>query len=184
MAHCYTNLNFFYTEHNTRNAAKLAMKEKKTPNRAKKVTETRKTVEKSKAQFDAIKAAKDDMNKLEKLVNKKEKVAKKKFEAAQKAQEEVNAAEEAVEAAKFKLEVLKRKGHLEEIFWRFPHLKEKIFDKLDNKNLAKCQQVSMWWQKIISEDKIILIRGIEIVELKLKGISMSFSTAKLKMLAR
>ena len=65
------------------------------------------------------------------------------------------------ENAKFQLEIIKRKNHIEEIFWRFPLVGQQILQQLDNQNLANCQSVSRWWKKIINGDKTIWIRKIQ-----------------------
>ena len=70
-------------------------------------------------------------------------------------------AQEAYEAAKFQLEAMKRKNHIEEIFWRFPHIGEQILEQLDNKSVAKSQGVSRWWQKFTDEAKLVWIRKIQ-----------------------
>ena len=41
------------------------------------------------------------------------------------------------EFIRLKIESIKRKGKIEEIFWRFPHLGLDIFEKLDNQHLTK-----------------------------------------------
>ena len=50
----------------------------------------------------------------------------------------LEAAELGVESAKFKVETIKRKNHIEEIFWRFLHLGTQILEKLHNNSLVKC----------------------------------------------
>ena len=37
----------------------------------------------------------------------------------------------ALRAAKLQLETIKRRGHIEEIFWRFPHIGTQILEELD-----------------------------------------------------
>ena len=81
-------------------------------------------------------------------------------------------AQASYEAAMFQLEAMKRKNHVEEIFWRFPHIGEQIFESLDDKNLAKCQGVSRWWQKFMDEAKSVWIRKIQ------KYISISNSSVR------
>ena len=58
-------------------------------------------------------------------------------EAAKLAELKAYEARKEVEAAEFKIEFIKRKGHVEEIFWRFPHIGEKIFDQLDSESLGE-----------------------------------------------
>ena len=42
---------------------------------------------------------------------------------------------------------------IEEILWRFPHIGEKIFKNLSNKNLVKCKIVSKSWNHFIINQK-------------------------------
>ena len=49
---------------------------------------------------------------------------------------------------------------MEELFVRFSHLIEAIFNGLDNKSLVKCKEVSEIWCDYISEEKLYLIRII------------------------
>ena len=93
------------------------------------------------------------------------KEAKKTLESAQlmvlKAQEGLEAVQDDIEAAKFKVEAIKRKGHIEEIFWRFPLIGSQIFENLDNETLVKCRKVSTWWKKYVDSDKTIWIRQVQ-----------------------
>ena len=63
--------------------------------------------------------------------------------------------------AKLHLAIIPRKDCIEEIFWRFPHVGQQIFEQLDNQSLAKCQSVSPLWNKSLNEDKTIFIRCIQ-----------------------
>ena len=74
---------------------------------------------------------------------------------------ELEAAELELESAKFKVETIKRKNHIEEIFWRFPHLGTQIFENLDNPSLANCREISTWWKKIVDSDKTFWIQQIQ-----------------------
>ena len=58
-----------------------------------------------------------------------------------------------VHAIKFEIEAIKVKGQFEEIFLRFPHIAEQVFETLDVQNLSKCQEVSKCWQEFIFEEK-------------------------------
>ena len=51
--------------------------------------------------------------------------------------------------ATFQAEIIKRKGCVEEIFWRFPHIGELIIDQLDNQSLTKTREVNKWWQNFV-----------------------------------
>ena len=66
-----------------------------------------------------------------------------------------------VESAKFKVETIKRKNHIEEIFWRFPHLGTQIFEKLDNTSLVNCREIGTWWKKFVDSDKTFWIQQIQ-----------------------
>ena len=50
---------------------------------------------------------------------------------------------------------------MEEVSLRFQHIKEQIFQKLDISSLTKCRKVSIFWQKIIDEDKELWIQRIQ-----------------------
>ena len=88
-------------------------------------------------------------------------VAKQKRMAAKQAELEALEVEKDVEAIKLEIEVTKRKGFIEEIFWRFPHIGEQIFEELDDTGLSKCLEINKWWQKIIIERKIRQINQLE-----------------------
>ena len=49
---------------------------------------------------------------------------------------------------------------MKEVFLRFPHLAEQIFEQIDNKDLKKCTEAGKYWGDFISGQKIpwILIR--------------------------
>ena len=81
-------------------------------------------------------------------------VAKKKRLAAKQADLEALEAENDVEAIELKLEVIKRKGCIEETFWRFPHIGEQILEELEDTTLTKSLEINKWWQKIIVDRKI------------------------------
>ena len=50
---------------------------------------------------------------------------------------------------------------MEEIFLRFPHLAEGIFEKLNNKTLANCKVVSRSWKASIDDFKFTWIRALK-----------------------
>ena len=52
---------------------------------------------------------------------------------------------------------------------RFPHIIEKIFEKLDNKSLTRCRGVCKKWQRFIDERKMPWIRIVNFPSI-LKGI--------------
>ena len=45
------------------------------------------------------------------------------------------------------------KGQIEDIFLRFSHIGEQIFDQLDDENFVKCREVSRPWQNSIDSAK-------------------------------
>ena len=51
---------------------------------------------------------------------------------------------------------------MEELSLRFQHIKEQIFQRLDISSLSKCRKVSIFWKKIIDEDKELWIQRIQI----------------------
>ena len=50
---------------------------------------------------------------------------------------------------------------MEEIFTRFPHLGEQIFDQLNRKDLTKCRKVEESWRIFINRQKFPWIRVIK-----------------------
>ena len=50
---------------------------------------------------------------------------------------------------------------MDEILIRFPVIGQKIFKELDNKNLAKCRNVSKFWQHFLDNDSLLWKRRIE-----------------------
>ena len=50
---------------------------------------------------------------------------------------------------------------MEQIFLRFPHLAEGIFEKLNNKTLANCKVVSRSWKASIDDFKFTWIRALK-----------------------
>ena len=88
-------------------------------------------------------------------------VAKQKRMAAEQAELEALEVEKDVEAIEFEIEVIKRKGFIEEIFWRFPHIGEQILQKVDNNTLFKCLEINKLWKKVVIEKKICQINQLE-----------------------
>ena len=58
---------------------------------------------------------------------------------------------------------------MEEVFLRFPHLSENIFDSLDNKSLADCKEVSKPWYFYLAAQKFLQKRIIKANLTKLEG---------------
>ena len=50
---------------------------------------------------------------------------------------------------------------MDEVLIRFPVIGQKIFKELDNKNLAKCRNVSKFWQHFLDNDSLLWKRRIE-----------------------
>ena len=42
---------------------------------------------------------------------------------------------------------------MEDMLWKFPHVGNRIFKKLSNKNLARCKKVEKTWETFIINDK-------------------------------
>lgn len=57
----------------------------------------------------------------------------------------------------------------EDIFLRFPHLRDGIFDLLDDKNLAKCKEISRIWCQMLETEKLYWIRKIQNLTRNLLG---------------
>ena len=52
-------------------------------------------------------------------------------------------------------------GSFDEIFSRFPHLSQAIFNELDNNCLTDCRKVSRTWKNVIDHEKIHWLRRIQ-----------------------
>ena len=61
----------------------------------------------------------------------------------------------------FAMENKNRKDQIEDIFLRFSHVGEQIFDQLDNENLVNCKGISRVWCSIIDNSKIVWRRKIQ-----------------------
>ena len=109
----------------------------------------------------ALEIAETELHKQEALVRKTKEDQQALIQQLEEIEEKLEAAELEVESAKFKVEVIKRKNHIEEIFWRFPHLGTQIFEKLDHSNLVKCREISTWWKKFVDSDKTFWIQQIQ-----------------------
>ena len=48
---------------------------------------------------------------------------------------------------------------MEELMLKFPHLPEKLFQKLDSKSLFKCKEVARSWENIIGGSKSVWLCG-------------------------
>ena len=47
---------------------------------------------------------------------------------------------------------------MEEVFLRFPHLAESLYENLDNQNLSKCREVGQSWKSFIDNNDLLWIR--------------------------
>ena len=81
--------------------------------------------------------------------------------AAEQAELEALEVEKDVEAIEFEIEVIRRKGFIEEIFWRFPHIGEQILQKVDNNTLIKCLEINKWWKEVVIKKKFLQINQLE-----------------------
>ena len=50
---------------------------------------------------------------------------------------------------------------MEEVFSRFSHLSENIFELLDNESIATCTNVSKVWKNYLNSQKLVQIRKIK-----------------------
>ena len=78
----------------------------------------------------ALEAAEAELDEQQALVKKAKKGKRVLIQKLKEIKEILEEAELGVESAKFKVETIKRKNHIEEIFWRFPHLGTQILEKL------------------------------------------------------
>ena len=53
---------------------------------------------------------------------------------------------------------------MEEVFLRFPHLKEDIFNALDDKNFANCKEVSNVWYNNLDDQKFLKERSVRVIQ--------------------
>ena len=57
----------------------------------------------------------------------------------------------------------------ENLFERFPHIRDEIFGLLDDKNLAKCREISRIWCQMLETEKNYWIRKIQNISRNLLG---------------
>ena len=55
---------------------------------------------------------------------------------------------------------------MEEVFLRFPHLSEDIFNNLDIKTLANCEEASKVWFAHLDDQNFLRLRRVEIIKKK------------------
>ena len=63
---------------------------------------------------------------------------------------------------------------MEEVFLRFPHLSEDIFNALDNKTFATCKEVSELWYNCLDEEKFVQERRVRIIKKTIKKFQPDF----------
>ena len=52
---------------------------------------------------------------------------------------------------------------MEDIFFKFPHLSEQIYDSLSNADITTCKEVDKYWYSYLDEQKFVEIRKIEVI---------------------
>ena len=109
----------------------------------------------------ALEIAEAELAEQQALVRKTKEDQEALIQQLEEVEKKLEAAELCVESAKFKVDVIKRKNHIEEIFWRFPHIGTQILENLDNPSLANCQEISTWWKKFVESDKTFWIQQIQ-----------------------
>ena len=57
-----------------------------------------------------------------------------------------------------------KKGTLEEIILRFPHLGESIFEQLDNESLAKSREVCDFWKNFVEGQTFYNLRLMRLIK--------------------
>ena len=55
-----------------------------------------------------------------------------------------------------------KRERMEDLIFRFPFVAQQIFEKLDNKSLTKCREVSKMWKDFIDDRNYSWIRIIKI----------------------
>ena len=63
---------------------------------------------------------------------------------------------------------------MEEVFFRFPHLKEDIFNALDNKTFANCKEVSKLWYNNLDDQKFIQERRVRVFQVMIAKFQQDF----------
>ena len=63
---------------------------------------------------------------------------------------------------------------MEEVFLRFPHLSENIFDSLDNKTFAICKEVSTVWYDYLDDKKFVQERKVQMIKKLIKKFQLDF----------
>ena len=63
---------------------------------------------------------------------------------------------------------------MEEVFLRFPHLSEDIFNALDNKTFTICKEVSKVWYNYLDDQKFVQERRVGIIKKMIKKFKPDF----------
>ena len=64
---------------------------------------------------------------------------------------------------------------MEEVFLRFPHLSEDIFNALDNKSLASCKEVSKVWYNYLHDQKFVRERRVRVIQEMIEKFQLDFN---------
>jgi hypothetical protein len=67
---------------------------------------------------------------------------------------------------------------MEEVFLRFSHLSEAIFDSLDDQSLANCKEVSKFWYFYIDTQKFLQPRMARIIKANIKKVDIAVEIVK------
>ena len=63
---------------------------------------------------------------------------------------------------------------MKEVFLRFPHLSEDIFNALDNKTFAICKEVSEVWYNYLDDQKFVQERRVRMIKKMIKKFQPDF----------
>ena len=63
---------------------------------------------------------------------------------------------------------------MKEVFLRFPHLSEDIFNALDNKTFAICKEVSKVWYNYLDDQKFVQERRVRMIKKMIKKFKPDF----------
>ena len=61
-----------------------------------------------------------------------------------------------------------------EVFLRFPHLSEDIFNALDNKTFTICKEVSKVWDNYLNDQKFVQERRVRMIKKMIKKFKPDF----------
>ena len=64
---------------------------------------------------------------------------------------------------------------MEEVFLRFPHLSEDIFNALNNKSLASCKEVSKVWYNYLHCQKFVRERRVRVIHEMIEKFQLDFN---------